>query len=207
MKKRYIVSAICLIGFIIVTLFVITNNMVSFDEFFYNALIRNSFFDIFFKCITYMGNVIPIGIAVVILILIFKDKKYRLIIISNVLLSVGFNQLLKHIICRERPDYIRLITERGYSYPSGHSMIAICLYGTILYLIIKSCNNKKLKILCSIIIMAFILLLGISRVYVGVHYPSDVLGGYLLSTAIIIINISLINKHFRGNKNEKTIGS
>ena len=78
-------------------------------------------------------------------------------------------------------------------------MIAVCVYGTLIYLVHKKVKNKKIKILLEVLLTLLILLIGISRIYVGVHYPSDVLTGYLISIIILIVNISAIERQFRGN--------
>ena len=82
-------------------------------------------------------------------------------------------------------------------------MISICLYGLLIYLINKKIKNKILKVLLTIVLILLILGIGISRIYVGVHYPSDVLAGYLLSLSILIFSITIVNKYYRGKKNEK----
>ena len=125
--------------------------------------------------------------------------KLLIVVISTVLT----NQLLKHTIRRIRPDHIRLIEEGGFSFPSGHSMISIGLYGTLIYLVYKYIKNKLIKTIIIVLLSIIILGIGISRIYLGVHYPSDVLAGYFISTAIIVLTISIINDHFRGNKNDK----
>ena len=201
MKKRYIISIICFICFLLVTALVVTNNTVSFDDFIYNSVfgLRNDFFDMFFKSITFFANVIPvIVISLIICFFIRKNICYIIMLASNLVLSVGFNQVLKHIICRARPDHLRLVTENGFSYPSGHSMISVFLYGTLMYMLINKTDNKKLKVFYAIIFPIFIFLIGLSRIYVGVHYPSDVLGGFLLSISIIVLSIPFINNRFKG---------
>ena len=82
-------------------------------------------------------------------------------------------------------------------------MIAICVYGIMIYLINKKVKNKKLKMTLSVILTLLILSIGISRIYVGVHYPSDVLGGFLLAGAILILNITFLDKIYGGILNEK----
>ena len=135
--------------------------------------------------------------------LIFLNKKDRIILGSTTILTVGLNQGIKHLLRRPRPEHLRLIKQGGFSYPSGHSMIAICVYGIIIYLINKKIKDKKIKIALSILLTLLILVIGISRIYVGVHYPSDVLGGFLLSLAILILNITFTDKLYRGILNEK----
>ena len=205
-KKKFncILSSILLILFLIITVLVVTNNINWFDDTIYNALIslRNKPLDVFFKTITHLGDTLVILIMVVVT-LIFLNKKDRVILGSTTILTVTFNQAIKHILRRPRPEHLRLIKQGGFSYPSGHSMIAICVYGIMIYLINKKVKNKKLKMTLSVILTLLILSIGISRIYVGVHYPSDVLGGFLLAGAILILNITFLDKIYGGILNEK----
>ena len=98
---------------------------------------------------------------------------------------------------RPRPDHLRLIKQNGYSYPSGHSMISIAVYGFLIYYVYHKVKNKALKIALIILLSLLIILIGISRIYVGVHYPSDVLGGYTLSLLIIIVVILGVDKYVK----------
>ena len=205
MKKRKIMGLILLIGFIVLTILLLTNNISSFDDFIYKYFfqMRNKFFDIFFIFFTRLGDIIPVTIITICLLMIF-NKEDRYILGSSMIITLLINQGLKYIIQRPRPPVEeRLISQGGYSYPSGHSMMAMCLYGVVIYLINTRLKNKKLKIILTIILSIIILLIGVSRIYVRVHYPSDVLGAYLLTILILIINITLINNHIRGNMNEK----
>ena len=205
MKKRKIMGLILLIGFIVLTILLLTNNISSFDDFIYKYFfqMRNKFFDIFFIFFTRLGDIIPVTIITICLLMIFS-KEDRYILGSSMIITLLINQGLKYIIQRPRPPLEeRLISQSGYSYPSGHSMMAMCLYGVLIYLINTKLKNKKLKIILTIILSIIILLIGVSRIYVRVHYPSDVLGAYLLTILILIINITLINNHIRGNMNEK----
>lgn len=199
MKKRNIVVISLLLIFILITVLMLTGNISIFDDTIYNALfsIRNNFFDTFFKTITKLGNTITIIILVIILILTLK-KEDKYLIGINVITTVLTNQILKHIIRRERPPHLRLIKEGGFSYPSGHAMISIALYGMLIYIVNKNIKNKYLKIILTIILSLIILGIGLSRIYVGVHYPSDILSGYILSLVIIILVVNYTNDYFRG---------
>lgn len=207
MKKRKIAGLILLIGFIVLTILLLTNNISSFDSFVYKYFfnIRNKFFDIFFIFFTRLGDIIPVTIITICLLMVL-NKEERYILGSSMIITLLLNQGLKYIIQRPRPPIEeRLISQGGYSYPSGHSMMAMCLYGVVIYLINTKLKNKKLKIILTIILSVIILLIGFSRIYVRVHYPSDVLGAYLLTILILIINITLINNHIRGNMNDKDV--
>lgn len=204
MKKRYIISSIFFLLFILITILMITNNTKVFDDSIYNYLfsLRSDLLDSIFKIITKFGNTITIIIMIfVLLIFLGKENIYKLIV--TVSLTVGTNQLLKHTIRRIRPDHLRLIKENGFSYTSGHSMIAIALYGFLIYLVYKNIKNKFIKVVLITLLLLLILGIGISRVYLGVHYPSDVLGGYSIALPIIILVICQIDDHFRGNINDK----
>lgn len=201
-KKKNILITIFLILFIITTLLVITKNISFFDEFIYNIvckLRKSNTIDMALKLITKIGNVLPTIMIVIILLIILK-KEYKILISATEIITISINQLLKHIIQRERPPLIeRLIEEKGFSYPSGHAMMALCLYGTLIYIILREVKNKKIKIVLITLLSILILLIGLSRIYVRVHYPSDVLGGFLLTIPILIVTITIINNHFRGN--------
>lgn len=115
-----------------------------------------------------------------------------MIIPLNSILSVIFNNIFKLIFRRNRPLIIALITESGYSYPSGHAMISILFFGTISYVISNS--NIKYNKIIRWSLAIFIILIGISRIYLGVHYASDIIGGYLLGMIIILIEINIKKK-------------
>ena len=195
MKKRYILTKVLLIAFIIVMSLVLTSNTVQFDNHIYNAIfsIRNDFFDIFFKSITKFGNIIII-FFITVLLLLSLSKKDRNILGVTVLITVLLNQIMKYIIHRSRPDYVRLIKQGGYSFPSGHAMISIAVYGFLIYFVNKKVKNKGLKYFIISLLVLLILGIGCSRIYVGVHYPSDVLAGYILSLIILIIVTSKFNQ-------------
>ena len=204
-KNKLILSSIFLVLFIVVLILFLTNNVTTFDNKIYDYIIkyRSNRIDYLMKSITQFGNTVPVIIIILVLMITLTSRREVFLIGFNTILTVSTNQILKHIICRPRPSHIRLITENGYSFPSGHSMISICLYGLLIYLINKKIKNKILKVLLTIILILLILGIGISRIYVGVHYPSDVLAGYLLSLSILIFSITIVNKYYRGKKNEK----
>jgi undecaprenyl-diphosphatase len=134
--------------------------------------------------------------------MLILDKKNQYLLGTEILITVLSNQLIKNIIARVRPDHIRLIEQGGYSFPSGHAMISIALYGFIIYLLMTKSYNKYIKIIGIPLLVLLIIGIGCSRIYVGVHYPSDILAGYLLSMTILLLTITLCN-HFGGIENDK----
>ena len=139
------------------------------------------------KAITQLGGAIfLIGLSITLAIII-KNKKIGILIWVNIAISTLLNQILKFIIQRPRPTEFRIIDERGYSFPSGHSMVSATFYGFLIYLIYKNVKNKYLKYSLIIMLVILILLIGTSRIYLGVHYTSDVLAGFLIAISYLII--------------------
>ena len=202
MKKRKFIVLISLLIllFLLVTYLVVVGKTNGFDNIAYK-LIRSlecDFFDKYFVFITKFGNIdVVIGI-VICLILAFRNR-YAIMITTLVINSAITNQLVKHIVLRDRPSVLKLIEQGGYSYPSGHTMIAICLYGYLLYLVFTKINNKFIKYIGSIVLVSLILSICISRIYVGVHYASDVVGGFILALTELLLLIDFSKKQFRGN--------
>ncbi|MBQ8682855.1 MAG: phosphatase PAP2 family protein [Selenomonadales bacterium] len=101
--------------------------------------------------------------------------------------------LLKEIVMRIRPDMMPLITETGYSFPSGHSVTAVCFYGYLAFLCWSLGRSQLVRRGSIIAAVCMILGIGISRIYLGVHFPTDVIGGYVgglmwLSLSILVLD-------------------
>lgn len=139
------------------------------------------------KFITNFGGAIWLLIFSTILFIFIKNKKIGICIYVNLFLSAGLNQVLKRIVQRPRPTEFRLIDESGYSFPSGHSMVSAAFYGLLIYIIYKKIKNKVLKNFLITLLVLLILCIGISRIYLGVHYTSDVLAGFLISISYLIV--------------------
>ena len=168
---------------------------------------RNNFLTGFFKFITFLGSQYILILIALLSIILIKNKKVPIAITINLVISAILNVLLKHVINRPRPEGYRIVDETGYSFPSGHSMISMAFYGLILYIILKNCKNKKLRnILCSMLAI-LIVLIGFSRVYLGVHYASDVIGGFVVSIAYLILFTTITKPIFKLNdiKEEKNM--
>ena len=100
-------------------------------------------------------------------------------------------QVLKRIFERVRPDIFPVIAESGYSFPSGHAMGAICFYGILAYFAGLGLRSKPLRWGLMAAAGIYILLIGLSRVYLGVHYPTDILAGYAAGATWLFFCITL----------------
>lgn len=146
------------------------------------------------KFITNFGGAIFLIILTITLFIVIKNKKVGLSIIINLVVITVLNQILKHILQRPRPTEFRIIEETGYSFPSGHSMVSMAFYGYLIYLIYKYVKNKNVKWISIVLLSILICSIGISRIYLGVHYTSDVLGGFLISVSYLVVYTLIVNR-------------
>jgi len=130
------------------------------------------------------------------LALLIRQRRRWLSIFINLAISITLTLGLKQMYARPRPAVILpLVTESGFSFPSGHSMAAAAFYGFIIYLISQSDLKLAVKRLMSILMVLLIALIGFSRVYLGVHYLSDVIGGFLISSLYLIVFTAFVNAY------------
>lgn len=201
MKKyaKWMVCSLSLIIFIILSILVLTKKDIFLDSFVYEFIskyITDNLTSIV-KCLTYIGSgIVVIGITIFVFIF-FKNKKYSLYMTINLVLITILQLILKSVFSRERPTDINLIEETGYSFPSGHSLTAMAFYGFIIYLIHISNISKRSKIILTTLFTVLIIVTGLSRVYLGVHYFTDVCGGFTFSLAYLIIYINIIKERLK----------
>src|SRR3989338_5155611 len=120
----------------------------------------------------------------------FKNYRKEAFFTFFVVLGNIFNPIIKNIVNRARPtgDIVNILeTKTNSSFPSGHALGAIIFYGFLIYLIWKL--PFKHKKIITLILTIFILLVGLSRIYLGAHWPSDVFGGYFIGTVWIIFMV------------------
>ena len=205
MKKniKWIISTICIILFLIIGLHIIEINNNIVDKTIYNLIIslKSDIVTKIFKIITSFAGIPFMVIVSIIVLFIKKFKHKRFIIILNLLNDVVLNNVLKLIFKRERPIDIMLVEESGYSFPSGHTMVACIFYGFIIYLVNKSKYTRKTKTIINSILTILILLIGVSRIYLGVHYATDVIGSYLIGISYLIIFIHFVEKYLDKKNN------
>ena len=209
MKKLKIDSSlifftILVIIFILWSILVLRGNLRSLDDQVFSLIhhIHYGYLTSFFKVITYLGSAVVLG-GIVLFVLIFAHNKFIGISMGiNLFLVSMLNLLLKNIFLIfifdtfliPRPDTLTLISEDGFSYPSGHAMVSLAFYGFAIYLINMKMKASIMKKLIMGLLVLFIILVGFSRIYLGVHHFSDIIGGYIISLAYLILYIKLDRK-------------
>lgn len=144
--------------------------------------------------ISYLGSAITLITLSIAFIMLLKNKKNASYIVLNLTLVFLLNRILKVIVARPRPSILRLVVEDGYSFPSGHAMVSMGFYGFLIYLIWMNIKNKKVKYPLVIFLSLLILFIGISRIYLGVHYFTDVIGGFIIAIIYLVVFIKFIYK-------------
>ena len=193
--------------FVIIMKSVLSDEISFFDNAVYNYISQfiNKPITNVLKILTNFAGPLFIIILTIVILVICKDRKYKEYIVVNLVAVTIINQGLKFIIKRPRPEeFFRLIKEDGYSFPSGHSMVSMAFYGLLIYFAYGKIKDKKLKWITCIILSLLILSIGISRIYLGVHYASDVIGGFLLSIVYLYIFIKgVVKLEITGSTNRK----
>jgi undecaprenyl-diphosphatase len=146
-----------------------------------------------FAVITYVGSayVSYPTTAILIVYLSLKRKKWIAFLLAFNLIGVyALNWALKTIIARPRPELEHLVHAGYYSFPSGHSMDSTAFFGFLAYLLTRHLRRKgKRTIWVGIAAALLIFLIGLSRVYLGVHYPMDVIGGFLCGGTWLLVTL------------------
>lgn len=141
----------------------------------------------------FYGYVVVLCLAVVVSVLYFKNWKYILQTVFVLLLASISNVMLKRLVNRARPGAEHLVVVETLSYPSGHAMSAMAFYGFLIYLFYRFKINSLLKTGIILLLVVMILSIGISRIYLGVHFPSDIAGGYIAGLIWVVFCILLFN--------------
>jgi len=150
------------------------------------------------KIITYMGNWQTITLlCIVLLIFRFTRITYGIPVSAGAIAVTLLNKLIKHLAERPRPDDItHLISEGGFSFPSGHAITSMFVFGILIYLVRANVKNRVAANVLTVVLAVPMICIGLSRIYLGVHYPTDVAAGWCLGIAVMAAVI-LICGHFQ----------
>ena len=196
-NKKWIFFFLLMIFFFLFAKTILQKGTFSFDQTIFDLVgkIRSTQVTAIFKVIT---NLASLPALIIYCILIYSNsftRKHGNLAVINLGIIITFNYLLKLIFARERPFGIALIEETGYSFPSGHSMVSMAYFGLLIYLIHQENLSNMKKNILIFLFSLLILSIGVSRIYLGVHYPSDVIGGFFLSIAYLIVFTHLVNNY------------
>lgn len=137
----------------------------------------------YFKFMTNVGDtygyLIVLTIFLLVSLIVFKRWKYVVQATLILALATISNMMLKRFIDRARPGIEHLVSVETLSYPSGHAMSAMAFYGFLIFLVTKFKIQRVMKYALVIVLITIILSIGISRIYLGVHFPSDIAGGFI----------------------------
>jgi undecaprenyl-diphosphatase len=132
------------------------------------------------------GAVIAVGLAAVLIGMALRRPWLGLSGALTIALASVANSLVKLTIARERPELLEpIIEERGFSFPSGHAALSAVAYGVIAVLVARSPLPLLAKQVIAGLMAALVLAVGASRVWLGVHYPTDVLAGWLAGVLVV----------------------
>ncbi|KRL80576.1 phosphatase PAP2 family protein [Lactobacillus ultunensis] len=149
----------------------------------------------FAKTFTNLGNTSVITIETIILfiiLIVFKQYSYAFFTAGVMICANGYNWIIKHAVERHRPFVQHLVYADGYSFPSGHSVGSAALCGVLIVLTILLIKSKFWKTLLIIIWTLFPLMIGYTRIFVHVHYPSDVFGGWIEGITFVLLGYAFL---------------
>jgi undecaprenyl-diphosphatase len=205
----FIISAGSLLGFSLISLFISDQKINRFDQQVISVIQggESPNLTLIMEFFTMIGSA-PVVIVLSLFLLFFLYKilhhRMELILFSGTVIgSAVLNELLKQFFHRVRPELHRLIEVGGFSFPSGHAMNAFTVYGVVSFLLWRHISTRLGRLILIISSAVMILLIGVSRIYLGVHYPSDVIGGYLASCVWLTFAIFSFQFYMEKRYNKK----
>ncbi len=201
-RIKIIGAMVCLLIFGTIAYFVVSYNILPFDTLIQEAIynLRSKTLTQTLTIITYMANWQFITLVCTFLIIYPKaTRQFGIPLTITAIFCACFQRFIKSIFHRARPDVaLHLIVQGGYSFPSGHSLTGLLFYGMFILLIrhkLLSIDNKRILTqknrtianMLTVLLSLLIFLIGFSRIYLGVHFPTDVIGGWSLSLTFLLL--------------------
>ncbi|MBR0455835.1 MAG: phosphatase PAP2 family protein [Firmicutes bacterium] len=141
---------------------------------------------------TLANKYVIIGLCLLLLIIPRTRMTFGIPLSVGALVTMLMNSLIKHVVERPRPEVVHLVTEHGFSFPSGHSITSMFFYGFAIWLIWRYVDNQTARRILTVLLAIPMLLVGPTRIYLGVHFPTDVLGAWCLGFAAIVLFIEIV---------------
>jgi undecaprenyl-diphosphatase len=195
-----VVFFVALLAFVLVARMVFLDKDGKFDErafrfFSKNVSDVNTSVMQFFSFLGTHYFLIPANLLFIFYFLFIQKRRWYSIKIPSIAIgSLLLMFFLKQIFGRKRPLMPLLESARGLSFPSGHAMMSVSFYGLLIWLVYNNIKNPLLKWCLIIVLALLILFIGLSRVYLRVHYASDVVAGFCLGLMWLILSLSILNR-------------
>ena len=196
-----IILATLFVGFFVLLILVLCKYNFKMDKFIpYIAKHRTKFATNFFKIITNVGSIYFLILVVLVFLIFTKNKKDGLFAAANLTVIGVLCVIIKYIVRRVRPQNVAAVAEIGFSFPSAHAMLSVAVFAVLIYFAFKYFKNKTLKISLAISLSCLTIVVIFTRAYLGVHFVSDLLAGFILGLALTITNILIYNKILNSKK-------
>lgn len=193
-QKRLIIICLCIILFIGLLENVLEGDLMTLDRLaraFFVDNLRTDWLTPIMESISSLATPLSLLVLLLVIVAFAPGKRPGMFCALNLVLVALLNAVLKELVQRPRPEHINLVTETGFSFPSGHSMVAMAFFGLLVWLVWKYEKDRTMRFACCAGFSLVILLIGISRIYLGVHYASDVLAGFCISLAWLALYTSI----------------
>lgn len=185
-NKRVAIVAACAIVFLVLLEDVLEGGLIKLDEAAYVLIVehlRTDWLTPIMESISALATPVTLMVMLLLIVALAPGRRPGACCALNLALVVVLNQVLKFLVQRPRPEGFRLAAETGFSFPSGHSMAAMAFFGLLIWMVWHYERDRAVRIGCSVALAALIVAVGVSRIYLGVHYASDVVAGFCVSLA------------------------
>lgn len=197
---RRLTASLCAGGFILILILVACGRTSGFDDpilAFFCGLRSDSLSPAVIALTNTADHHVIIAICIILLILPRTRRPFGIPISAASLGMTIVNNVVKVLVCRPRPEVVHLVTEGNYSFPSGHASGSMVLYGLAIWLIWHHAKagasySKKTALFLTVLLLIPLVLVGPTRLYLGVHFPTDVLGGWCLGGLAVAVTAEII---------------
>ena len=145
---------------------------------------------------TSLASVVVLAVMAAVIAALAPGKAPGWCVSVNLVCVVVLNTILKEIVQRPRPEGFRLISETGYSFPSGHSMVSMAFFGLLIWMVWRFHRKDVMRVVWCVVFGLVIVMVGVSRIYLGVHYASDVIAGFCVSLVWLVFYTKVVAPAF-----------
>ncbi|MFT4413414.1 phosphatase PAP2 family protein [Bacillus sp. UMB0728] len=199
--SAFLIGLVSLIGFSCMAILISAQKIERFDQTLISFIrgYESQALTTIMKFFTFIGS-FPVVLVLFLIVsfILYSVLRCRaeVFLLGTVIIGTQvINQTLKVIFHRARPDFHLLIDVGGYSFPSGHAMSAFAVYGILAFIFWRHILNRFGRTTIVIFSSLLILIIGTSRIYLGVHYPSDIIGGYFASSVWLTVSIWFFQRY------------